>query len=35
MKINLATTNDGQTPAKITSDQALDVKLGAILSIEE
>ncbi len=35
MKIYLATTDDGQTPAKITSDQALGVKLGAILSIEE
>lgn len=35
MKINLATTDDGQTPAKITADQTLGVKLGAILSIEE
>ncbi len=35
MKINLATTDDGQTPVRITSDQALGVKLGAILSIEE
>lgn len=35
MKINLATTNDGQTPVRITPDQALGVKLGAILSIEE
>lgn len=35
MKINLATTDNGQTPAKITPDQTLGVKLGAILSIEE
>ena len=35
MRINLATTNDAQTPARITPEQALDVKLGAILSIEE
>jgi len=35
MRINLATTDDGQTPAKITPDQILGVKLGAILSIEE
>jgi len=35
MKISLATTDDGQTPAKITPDQTLGVKLGAILSIEE
>ena len=35
MKVNLATTNDGQTPVRITPDQALGVKLGAILSIEE
>lgn len=35
MKISLATTDDGQTSARITPDQALGVKLGAILSIEE
>jgi len=35
MKISLATSDDGQTPVKITPDQALSVKLGAILSIEE
>jgi len=35
MKINLATTDNGQTPAKITPEQTLGVKLGAILSIEE
>lgn len=35
MKIYLATTNDGQTPVKITPEQELGVKLGAILSIEE
>lgn len=35
MKIHLATTDDGQTPARITPDQTLGVKLGAILSIEE
>jgi len=35
MSLYLATTDDGQTPVKITSEQKLGVKLGAILSIEE
>jgi len=35
MRINLATTNNGQTLARITPEQVLSVQLGAILSIEE
>jgi len=35
MSVHLATSDNGQTPVKITGDQKIGVQLGAILSIEE
>lgn len=35
MELELVTSNDGNTPVKITPTMAIDIKLGAILSIDQ